>query len=592
MNFDRYVRYDESSNCFMIRVPFQFNSLVRQLPSRRFMKSLKEWKAPAIRANAVIITDKVMKVPNIVVDKITKERLRECGTAIKPKPKEKFPIWYPWKTTPMPKQLEALDSAWGQDKKAFFCEQGTGKSKIYTDLSSAMYMENKINAMVVLTKYSLRRNICAEFVKHSPLSEEDAATFCPDFSTKSSQKKAEAFLFEKKNFKVLAVGLESLSNGEKRGQAYEYAEKFLLCHNAIIVVDESHLIKGHSSIRTLNSYHLGNLAKYRIIGTGTPISHGPLDFYSQFEFLDPNIVGVGDFYSFRNRYAEMGGFENKEVIGYNNIDELMEIIKPWVFQVTKEEMMPDLPPKNYLGSREVKMTKEQAELYNRIKKDKMAEIGAMIGRKMDIEVIAQNSLVAYSLLQQVACGYISYQVPDAKKYIRQREWIIPPERNPKLLELLDMCDELKSYGRQANIWTRYQMEVEQTTEYINKRFGKNTAVLYYGKIDQEAKNRAQDGFVNGDFCFFVANQEAAGTGLTFVNAEDAIYLSNSFRYIDRVQSEDRNHRRGTKNVVNYTDIVCENTVEVKVQQALSQRKDMAQFVREQMEAGISMVDLL
>ena len=226
--------------------------------------------------------------------------------------------------------------------------------------------------MVVLTKYSLRRNICAEFVKHSPLSEEDAATFYPDLSMVSGRKKADQFILDKKNFKVLAIGLESLQNGEKKGRAYEYTERFLLTHNCMLVVDESHLIKGHKSIRTANSCTLGNLAKTKIIGTGTPISHGPLDLYSQFDFLDPNIIGVGDFYSFRNRYAQMGGYDNKEVIGYNNIDELMEILKPWVFQVTKEEMMPDLPPKIYLGSREVKMQPEQAKLYKKIKKDKIA----------------------------------------------------------------------------------------------------------------------------------------------------------------------------------------------------------------------------
>ncbi|MBV1952731.1 MAG: DEAD/DEAH box helicase [Cycloclasticus sp.] len=557
------------------------------------MKKNKDWKAPAIRANAALILDLAKKIPRVEMDDFTRDKLNEVSTASAPRPKEKFPIWYPWKTKPMPKQLEALDSAWGQNIKAFFCEQGTGKSKIYTDMASAMFMEGKINAMVVLTKYSLRRNICQEFEKHSPLTEDDAETFFPDFSLVSGRKKADAFLLKKKNFKMLSIGLESLSNGEKKGRAYEYTERFLLCHNALVVVDESHLIKGHQSMRTMNACSLGLLTKFRMIGTGTPISHGPLDFYSQFDFLDPNIIGVGDYYSFRNRYAQMGGYEGKEIVGYENIDELMEIIKPWVFQVTKKEMMPDLPPKVYLGSREVKMTKEQEQLYKKVKKEKVAEIGHLIASKQDTEVVAQNALVAYSLLQQIACGYISYKVedPTIRKVLRQREWLIPPERNPKLNELIECLDDLKLRGRQANIWTRYQMEVEQTVDYINKKLGKGTAVKYYGKMTQEEKNVAQAEFVDGKVDFFIANQEAAGTGLTFVNAEDAYYLSNSFRYIDRVQSEDRNHRRGTVNKVFYTDIVCEKTVEVKVQQALAERKDMADFVRGQMADGIDLSEL-
>lgn len=590
----RYVLYDAKNNSFFIKIPIQFNGYVRELPSRRFTKKYSEWKAPAIRANAKLILDLTNKVPRIAMNEDCRDMLISVSTASAPRPSEKFPIWYPFKTTPMPKQVEALDSAWGQNIKAFFCEQGTGKSKIYTDMASAMFMEHKITAMVVLTKYSLRRNICNEFLKHSPLSEEDAEVFFPDFSTVGSRKKADAFLLKKKPFKVLAIGLESLSQGEKTGKAYEFTERFLLCHSCLVVVDESHLIKGHKSTRTLNACSLGNLAQYRMIGTGTPISHGPLDFYSQFEFLDPNIIGVGDYYSFRNRYAVMGGFEGKEIIGYDNIDELMEIIKPWVFQVTKEEMMPDLPPKVYMGSREVKMIPEQSKLYAKIKKDKMAEIGYLISKNEPIEVIAQNALVAYSLLQQVACGYISYKVEDkvTRKIIRQREWIMPPEKNPKLKELVECLDDLKSKGRQANIWTRYQMEVEQTTDYLNKVLGKGTAVKYYGEVSKEDKIKAERDFLDGKVDFFVANQESAGTGFTFVNAEDAYYMSNSFRYIDRVQSEDRNHRKGTINKVFYTDIVCENTVEVQVQQALAQRKDMADFVRSKMAEGAGLAELL
>ena len=121
------------------------------------------------------------------------------------------------------------------------------------------------------------------------------------------------------------------------------------------------MIKNHAAQRSKVCVRLGLSAQYKLIMTGTPVANGPMDVFMQFEFLDPNILGVGDFYSFRNRYAIMGGYDDKQVIGYQNMPELIELMSPFVFQVRKSDVLTELPPKVY-QVREVEMTEEQRRM--------------------------------------------------------------------------------------------------------------------------------------------------------------------------------------------------------------------------------------
>ena len=49
--------------------------------------------------------------------------------------------------------------------------------------------------------------------------------------------------------------------------------------------------------------------------------HGPMDIYAQFRFLDVRIFGPA-FTAFRQKYAVMGGFQRKQITGFQNLEEL------------------------------------------------------------------------------------------------------------------------------------------------------------------------------------------------------------------------------------------------------------------------------
>ena len=75
--------------------------------------------------------------------------------------------------------------------------------------------------------------------------------------------------------------------------------------------------------------------------------------------------------------------------------------------------------------------------------------------------------------------------------------------------------------------------------------------------------------------FFIGNPQTGGYGITLTAAKTVVYYSNSYDLEKRLQSEDRAHRIGQTDKVNYVDIICEESVDEKIVAALRQKIDIA-----------------
>src|SRR5690606_21132921 len=109
-----------------------------------------------------------------------------------------------------------------------------------------------------------------------------------------------ALLEPSEGLRILVMNTEALSSGSV---SLDYAERFLGSGRALMTVDESTFIKNSKAARTKRITRLGRLAAFRRIMTGSPVTKGPMDLYSQFEFLGPDLLGFPSFFSYRARYA-------------------------------------------------------------------------------------------------------------------------------------------------------------------------------------------------------------------------------------------------------------------------------------------------
>jgi SNF2 family DNA or RNA helicase len=100
--------------------------------------------------------------------------------------------------------------------------------------------------------------------------------------------------------------------------------------------------------------------------------------------------------------------------------------------------------------------------------------------------------------------------------------------------------------------------------------------ILYGEI----KDRAEqiDNFQTGRTRIFLGQITTGGLGITLTKATQVIYFENTFRLEDRLQSEDRAHRKGQINKVLYTDIVYKNTIDEHIIRAIRGKQEIAEQV--------------
>ena len=144
----------------------------------------------------------------------------------------------------------------------------------------------------------------------------------------------------------------------------DFAAKFINSHETLMAIDESTTIKNPEAKRTKNIVELGKNAKYKRILTGSPVTKSPLDLYKQCEFLDPWLLDHTSWYTFRTRYAVMknmsfNGRTFQKVVGYKNLGELSEKLKPFSNRVLKDDCL-DLPKKTFM-KRIVQLTPDKTK---------------------------------------------------------------------------------------------------------------------------------------------------------------------------------------------------------------------------------------
>lgn len=583
---------DAEDGKFVIRCPVWANDLVRDLPSRRFSKAQRAWTAPILKQNVEAVK-KMVAMPGVRTTDAAVLAIAAFETKLAGlRSKDGFPSWYKFKREPRKHQMLALNRGYGAKAFALFMDMQTGKSKTSIDMTVAHRMEGHITGVLILTKLSLRQNWKGHFEKDCPI------PYSMHLPFTDREREFDAWLAKPHDFKVMVVGWESLS----AGKMIEFCRRFMAYKGRAIIGDETTFITGHKAQRSEFAVELAHMAEYRYALTGTPALEGPMNLYMQFEFLDPDIIGIGDFYAFRNQYAMMGGYMRPvgnagkkiptKIIGYQNLDELMNLIAPHAFQITKAEAY-DLPPKRY-QVRTVEITPKQREMYRKVKSEGVLQL------KGGEEHVLQNILEVALRLHQVTGGYgvmpreERYWGRDPKtkepiekvrmKYDPYR--LMDPTDNPKIRELNDVIVEAKH--KQGIIWAVYRHEIEDIVALMRKS-GLKVGELHGGVPERERQPQV-DAFERGDVQWIVGNASTGGMGYTMMASEVNIFYNNTFKAIDRVQGEDRAYGDGQTKSGIWIDIVAEKTVDVLIMKALEAKQDLAEFVRYRINEAINLLD--
>ena len=465
---------------------------------------------------------------------------------------------YRFKTKPFKHQLLALEKSWSKQAWAWFMEMGTGKTKVCIDNIAMLYDRGKIDRALVIAPNGIKRNWRNELSIHMPDHVEYRVAVWSASPKKKEKEELDQLSVISEQLSVLIMNIEALST--PRG--VDFARSFIFSGSCFMVVDESTTIKNHSARRTKNIMKIANLAKYRRIMTGSPVTKSPLDLYSQIQFLGGWFIEQSNYYAFRARYAviqqrNVGSHSFQHVVSYQRLDELTAILREFSTRILKADCL-DLPDKLYT-KRTVAMTPEQLKAYVEMKR-------AAITFFEDNPMTAASVLTQMIRLHQITCGHVKTDDGEVR-----------PLKNNRMKELLQVLAETDG---KVIIWAVYRHDIQTIEKEIANEYGRESVASYYGDTKDNIRQSIVDDFMvaGSDLRFFIGNPKTGGYGLTLTSSHTVVYYSNDYSLEVRMQSEDRAHRIGQKEKVTYVDLIAEGTIDEKIVSALNSKIDLASKV--------------
>lgn len=484
-----------------------------------------------------------------------------------PEPRNGKQLSYVPHTKPFDHQLEIFERTKSDQCHAMFLEQGTGKSKIAIDTFSHQYLDGQINAVIVVAPNGVHRNwVTDELVTHaSPAIPLRAYAYASSKATTKAQERELDALLKHNGLSFLAISYDAWMT--ERGKKFVW--KMMKNRKVFLTLDESHRIKTPNAKRTRSILLGGKHAVTRRILSGTPITNGPFDIYSQMLFLDPlfwkRTLNIASFSAFKSYFGVWDRGYNRTLqkeydvlVDYKNLDELSEVVKDASSRVTKEQVL-DLPDKLYT-KRYYEMSPSQKRVYEAL--DKEFSVWLEDGNL----VTAQLTITRMLRLQQVLCGYIPADGDDEPTELIDRK------NNPRLNQLREVMDDVQG---KTIIWATWTRDIDMIMEELTAMGRK--PVRYDGTLNDDQREESKQRFKRGDATDFVANSQMS-EGLTLTEANTVIYYNNSYKLLDRMQSEDRAHRIGQKHPVLYVDLVCPGTRDENAIESLVAKHDVASSI--------------
>lgn len=429
-------------------------------------------------------------------------------------------------------------------------EMGCGKTLTTIAVAGALYNLGKIDRVLVVAPTS----VCS--VWPHDLNQFAAFPWEARVLLGDKKKRLKA-LNELENwpFKALRIAVINYESTHREG-IYEALAAY---KPDLIVCDESQRIKNPSAAQSKALHKLGDAAPFRMILSGTPVQNNAVDLYSQYRFLDPAVYGA-NFYAFKNRYCIMGGYGQHQIVGYRNMDELVEKEHSVAYRVTKEECL-DLPQQTFIN-RYVQFTDAEQAIYEQLRKSSFLEL------ETGENVTATTILTMYLRLMQLTGGFLTADESTRPKQVN----------TAKLDALADIVDDyVVDAGKKLVIFARFRAEIAAIENLLRLRKIQYGSI--YGDVPMEERGKIVEDFqTNPDTNVFVAQIQTAGLGITLHAASTAVFYSYDYNYANYAQALARIHRIGQRFPVTYIHLVVDGSIDEKILAALENKEDMAKTV--------------
>lgn len=380
---------------------------------------------------------------------------------------------------------------------ALFMEMGTGKTKVALDLIQSKI--HKVDYVLWICPCSLKGEIEAERQKwHADL------------------------LLD-------VVGCESIGMSDRI--YLEVLEK-MQGKRCFVVVDESLKIKNKEANRTERILKIGEIAEYKLILNGTPLSKNVLDLYTQMQFLSPKILKMS-YNEFKNTYCEyyIRGNLKGVVKKQYNIEHLISLIQPYIFDCDLE-----IETRKSYHDMTYSMSAPEREEYEFIKEE---FLNSCFNNMSGVDFFAFSQLL-------------------------QAHYCKAQERKRKLERLIN------SINGKVIVFVKYLSSIP------------SGAVKVTGEMNTEQRAEAIQQFKDGEKVIYIT-YGCGAYGLNLQFCKNIIFAEHSFDYAQREQAEARIYRIGQKYDVDYYNLWCNIGFEKLIQASLNKKSNLLDEVKKEID---------
>jgi superfamily II DNA or RNA helicase len=362
-----------------------------------------------------------------------------------------------------------------------------------------------------------------------------------------------------RRFHGMRRGLEDLTDGEfvltTYGTMRLDAERLAAVTWGMVVADEAQHVKNPYSATARQLRTIG--ARARVALTGTPVENNLSELWAILDWTTPGLLGrLG---TFRARYAQAveGGQDPAAA------ERLTRLVRPFLLRRRKSDpgIAPELPPKTETDH-PVSLSQEQAGLYEAVVREALAEISGA-------DSMARRGLIVKLLtgLKQI-CNHPAQFLKEERPRIVGRSG---------KLELLDeLLGTILAEDAAVLVFTQYVQMARLIEQHLAAR-GVDSQFLH-GGTPVAHRERMVRRFQEGEVPVFLLSLKAAGTGLNLTRAEHVVHYDRWWNPAVEAQATDRAYRIGQTRPVQVHRLIAEGTIEDRIADMLSRKKELADAV--------------
>ncbi len=355
-----------------------------------------------------------------------------------------------------------------------------------------------------------------------------------------------------------------LGSAQQRARQYDNDSFFTICNYEqvlrdylaiervkwdLIILDEGQRIKNWEAktsrvIKSLRS-------PFALVLTGTPLENRLEELYSVVEFIDDRRLAPA--FRFFNRHRVVD--EKGKVLGYKNLAELRENLKPVLLRRTRQEVIDQLPPRTTEIIR-VTPTDEQMSLH-----------GAHM--RVVSSIVRKRYLTEMDLLRLRQALQACRMAADSTYLVDKQ----PPGYSSKLEALQDLLERLfQEQGRKAVLFSEWTTMLDLVEKLLKKL--QLDYVRLDGSVPQRQRQRLVHRFQHDPNCCLFITTNAGSTGLNLQAANTVINVDLPWNPAVLEQRIGRAHRMGQKQPVQVFLLVTEGTIEENLLATLSAKHEL------------------